>query len=149
MLMMIIGRNFLNTLTRIKSERFWLVTGSLVGSIGFFVFVHISYALRGHASSTVVLSLLSLAFACAGFGTSYMAAILMAAGLRRNSLPASTIMAQMNFSNVLLAFIVRIIFSWIAQQYSILIAFTVPALMLFAIFFLRYIAFPNVREKLA
>jgi MFS family permease len=149
MLMMIIGRNFLNTFTRIRSERFWLVTGSLVGSIGFLVFVHFAYALRGHASSTVVLSLLSLAFACAGFGTSYMAAILMSAGLRRNDLPDSTIMAQMNFSNVLLAFIVRIIFSWIAQQYSILIAFTIPALMLFAIFFLRYIAFPNVREKLA
>ena len=143
-IMMIVGRVFLNKIVRIRPERFWLIIASQVGSLGFMALLHLTFFLQGRVGQNVLLALFCLSFACAGFGTSFMAAIMMNAGIRRNHLAASTIMARMNFSNVILAFVAKLLFAWVAQSFSILAAFTIPALMLFGVTFLNYIASPRL-----
>lgn len=143
---MILGRWNFDKLVLIRSERFWIRNSALFGGIGFIAFTQLAPRLAAkHLNLALTLEILG--FFIGGLGTSFMSPLATNIAARRSTQKASEVVAQMNFTNGTLAFLAKLLISWIAQATSITTALLVPGLMLLVSSKFAYLGHPHRREK--
>ena len=143
---MILGRWNFDKLILIRSERVWIKNSATYGSLGFIALTQLAPRLADK-NLNLALTLEILGFFIGGLGTSFMSPLATNIAARRSSQKASEVVAQMNFTNGVLAFLAKLLVSWIAQATSITTALLVPGLMLLASSKFAYLGHPHVRQK--
>jgi len=129
MAMMILGRlNGVKISARLGNYKM-IRDFSLFGSIGFLVFIWPSHLLReSHQSLAFALSV--LAFACAGFGCSTLAAAFLSSATSRSKLPNAVVLGQVGILLNSTSFFLKSIIAWVAQWTgSLAMALSIPALI--------------------
>ena len=103
---------------------------SLVGSVGFLVFIWPSHLLReSHQLLAFVLTI--AAFAWAGIGCSTLAAAFLSAATSRSKLPNAVVLGQVGILLNSTSFFVKSMIAWVGQWTGTLAAaLTIPALVL-------------------
>jgi len=111
------------------SEQFLMKVVPRIGGVGFIVFLLLGSQLaRTHKLVGFLISL--LAFAFAGFGSSFLAPTFFGIAFRKSNLPSSLVVAQIGLVNVVVTFFIKVIISWIAQATSVTVALMLPGVML-------------------
>jgi MFS family permease len=102
---------------------------SLFGSIGFLLFIWPSHLLR-ESHQTLAFALSVLAFACAGFGCSTLAAAFLSAATSRSNLPSAVVLGQVGILLNSTSFFLKSIIAWVAQWTgSLAMALSIPAVI--------------------
>jgi MFS family permease len=102
---------------------------SLFGSIAFLLFIWPSHLLR-ESHQTLAFALSVLAFACAGFGCSTLAAAFLSAATSRSNLPSAVVLGQVGILLNSTSFFLKSIIAWVAQWTgSLAMALSIPALI--------------------
>jgi MFS family permease len=128
-LTMIIGRlNFHRLLPRYSMHRLSKVA-SLTSGTSLLVGIAV-VSLVGTKSQTLTIIILSISFAFAGIGSSFLGPSMMNAANSRSRFPASVVIGQIGLINICLVFVMRWVIAWTAEATSLSIALCIPALML-------------------
>lgn len=131
-LTMILGRlNFHRFLVKYSMEQMTRVA-SLISSISFLLGIG-AVSLVGHQNHVLTILILSISFAFAGIGSSFLGPSIMNAANARSRFPASVVIGQIGVINICLVFVVRWVIAWTAQASSLTIALCIPAMMLLAV----------------
>ena len=128
-LTMIIGRlNFHRLLLRYSMQRLSKVA-SVTSGASFLVGIA-AVSLVGTKSQTLTIIILSISFALAGIGSSFLGPGMMNAANSRSRFPASVVIGQIGVINICLIFVTRWVIAWTAEATSLSIALCIPGLML-------------------
>jgi len=128
-LTMIIGRlNFHRLLPRYSMQRLSKVA-SVTSGASFLVGIA-AVSLVGTKSQTLTIIILSISFALAGIGSSFLGPGMMNAANSRSRFPASVVIGQIGVINICLIFVTRWVIAWTAEATSLSIALCIPGLML-------------------
>ena len=128
-LTMIIGRlNIHRLLPRYSMHRLSKVA-SLTSGASFLVGIAV-VSLVGTKSQTLTILILSISFAFAGIGSSFLGPSMMNAANSRSRFPASVVIGQIGVINICLVFVMRWVIAWTAEATSLSIALCIPGLML-------------------
>ena len=128
-LTMIIGRlNFHRLLPRYSMQRLSKVA-SVTSGASFLVGIA-AVSLVGTKSQTLTIIILSISFALAGIGSSFLGPGMMNAANSRSRFPASVVIGQIGVINICLVFVMRWVIAWTAEATSLSIALCIPGLML-------------------
>jgi MFS family permease len=128
-LTMIIGRlNFHRLLPRYSMQRLSKVA-SITSGASFLVGIA-AVSLVGNKSQTLTIIILSISFALAGIGSSFLGPGMMNAANSRSRFPASVVIGQIGVINICLIFVTRWVIAWTAEATSLSIALCIPGLML-------------------
>jgi MFS family permease len=120
------------------SEQFLMKAIPRIGGAGFVIFLLLGSQLaRTHKLAGFLVSL--LAFAFAGFGSSFLAPTFFGIAFRKSNLPSSLVVAQIGLINVVVTFFIKVIISWIAQATSVTAALMLPGVMLFCASLFAYL----------
>lgn len=131
-LTMILGRlNFHRFLVKYSMVQMTRVA-SLISSISFLLGIG-AVTLLGHQNHALTILILSISFAFAGIGSSFLGPSIMNAANARSRFPASVVIGQIGVINICLVFVVRWVIAWTAQASSLTIALCIPAMMLLAV----------------
>jgi len=130
------------------SEKFLMKVVPQIGGIGFVVFLLFGSQLaRTHKLAGFLISL--LAFAFAGFGSSFLAPTFFGIAFRKSNLPSSLVVAQIGLVNVVVTFFIKVIISWIAQATSVTVALMLPGVMLICASLFAYLGNDSKLSKKA
>jgi MFS family permease len=132
-LTMIIGRlNFHRLLPRYSMQQLTKVA-SLSSGVSFLMGIA-AVNVIGTKNQFLTIVILSIAFTCAGFGSSFLGPSIMNAANSRSRFPASVVIGQIGVINICLVFLMRWVIAWTAEATSSLsIALCIPAIMLLAV----------------
>ena len=128
-LTMIIGRlNFHRLLPRYSMQRLSKVASVTSGASFLVGIAAVSFV--GTKSQTLTIIILSISFAFAGIGSSFLGPGMMNAANSRSRFPASVVIGQIGVINICLIFVTRWVIAWTAEATSLSIALCIPGLML-------------------
>jgi MFS family permease len=128
-LTMIIGRlNFHRLLPRYSMQRLSKVASVTSGASFLVGIAAVSFV--GTKSQTLTILILSISFAFAGIGSSFLGPSMMNAANSRSRFPASVVIGQIGVINICLVFVMRWVIAWTAEATSLSIALCIPGLML-------------------
>jgi len=128
-LTMIIGRlNFHRLLPRYSMQRLSKVASVTSGASFLVGIAAVSFV--GAKSQTLTILILSISFAFAGIGSSFLGPSMMNAANSRSRFPASVVIGQIGVINICLIFVTRWVIAWTAEATSLSIALCIPGLML-------------------
>ncbi len=146
MLSMIFGRFTIHKLLQIKSERYLIVRGPLIGGAGFIGLLILGNFIAP-THRTLGFLLVLLAFIFGGLGCSHLAPTFFGIAGRRSSLPGSVVVASLGLVNGILIFFIKIGISWIAQATSVLFALLIPGILLMATSLVAHLGRDEVLAK--
>jgi MFS family permease len=131
-LTMILGRlNFHRLLDRYTMQQLARVA-SVVSSTSFLIGIA-AVTLVGQSNNAITLVILSISFAFAGIGSSFLGPSMMNAANARSRFPASVVIGQIGVINISLVFVMRWVIAWTAEATTLSIALCIPAVMLLAV----------------
>ncbi len=131
-LTMILGRlNFHRLLDRYTMQQLARVA-SVVSSTSFLIGIA-AVTLVGQSNKAITLVILSVSFAFAGIGSSFLGPSMMNAANARSRFPASVVIGQIGVINISLVFVMRWVIAWTAEATTLSIALCIPAVMLLAV----------------
>ncbi|MFM1984971.1 MAG: hypothetical protein RLZZ295_137 [Actinomycetota bacterium] len=131
-LTMILGRlNFHRLLDRYTMQQLARVA-SVVSSTSFLIGIA-AVTLVGQSNNAITLVILSVSFAFAGIGSSFLGPSMMNAANARSRFPASVVIGQIGVINISLVFVMRWVIAWTAEATTLSIALCIPAVMLLAV----------------
>ena len=129
MISMISGRFTIHKLLQMKSERYLMLRGTLIGGALFIIFLVLgNWVAPSHKTLGFILVLVGFIFG--GLGCSHLAPTFFGIAGRRSSLPGSVVVASLGLVNGILIFFIKIGISWIAQATSVLFALLIPGALL-------------------
>jgi hypothetical protein len=129
---MIVGRLNLHNLLPRYSIDYLVVRASLLSGLSFIAGI-IAVTIVGTANKTLVIVILSITFAIAGLGSSFLGPSVMNAANTRSKFPSSVVIGQIGVINISLVFVVRWVVAWTAQATTLSIALLIPAVMLLSV----------------
>ncbi|CAB4867075.1 MAG: MFS transporter [Actinobacteria bacterium] len=133
----IIGRLTAHRLFTKFSMENLVKVASLTSGLSFFIGIMATLFI-GADHKILSLTVLSICFAIAGLGSSFLAPSVMTAANARSSSPSSVVIGQIGVVNIIAVFFMRLIIAWTAQAFSLSIALLTPALLLLMVpFFLK------------
>jgi len=133
----IIGRLTAHRLFTKFSMEYLVKVASLTSGLSFFIGIMATLFI-GSDHKILSLTVVSISFAIAGLGSSFLAPSVMTAANARSSSPSSVVIGQIGVVNIIAVFFMRLIIAWIAQTFSLLTALLAPALLLLMVpFFLK------------
>ena len=131
-LTMILGRlNFHRLLDRYTMQQLARVA-SVVSSTSFLIGIA-AVTLVGQSNNAITVVILSISFAFAGIGSSFLGPSMMNAANARSRFPASVVIGQIGVINISLVFVMRWVIAWTAEATTLSIALCIPAVMLLAV----------------
>jgi len=131
-LTMILGRlNFHRLLDRYTMQQLARVA-SVVSSTSFLIGIA-AVTFVGQSNNAITLVILSVSFAFAGIGSSFLGPSMMNAANARSRFPASVVIGQIGVINISLVFVMRWVIAWTAEATTLSIALCIPAMMLLAV----------------
>jgi len=131
-LTMILGRlNFHRLLDRYTMQQLARVA-SVVSSTSFLIGIA-AVTLVGQSNKAITVVILSVSFAFAGIGSSFLGPSMMNAANARSRFPASVVIGQIGVINISLVFVMRWVIAWTAEATTLSIALCIPAVMLLAV----------------
>ena len=131
-LTMILGRlNFHRLLDRYTMQQLARVA-SVVSSTSFLIGIA-AVTLVGQSNNAITLVILSVSFAFAGIGSSFLGPSMMNAANARSRFPASVVIGQIGVINISLVFVMRWVIAWTAEATTLSFALCIPAVMLLAV----------------
>jgi MFS family permease len=143
MIAMILGRLTIHRLFDNHSIEKLVKLGSLGAGAGS-VLGFAAAMILGEKHSVIALIILSAGLFISGLGSSFVGPVFTNAANTRSSSPASVVMAEVAFANVILVFITKWIVAWTAQVLSLGVALFIPAAMLL---FVPYFAHAVIVKK--
>jgi fucose permease len=133
----IIGRLTAHRLFTKFSMEYLVKVASLTSGLSFFIGIMVTLFI-GTDHKILSLTVVSISFAIAGLGSSFLAPSVMTAANARSSSPSSVVIGQIGVVNIIAVFFMRLIIAWIAQTFSLSTALLAPALLLLMVpFFLK------------
>ena len=133
----IIGRLTAHRLFTKFSMEYLVKVASLTSGLSFFIGIMATLFI-GSDHKILSLTVVSISFAIAGLGSSFLAPSVMTAANARSSSPSSVVIGQIGVVNIIAVFFMRLIIAWIAQTFSLSTALLAPALLLLIVpFFLK------------
>jgi len=133
----IIGRLTAHRLFTKFSMEYLVKVASLTSGLSFFIGIMATLFI-GADHKILSLTVVSISFAIAGLGSSFLAPSVMTAANARSSSPSSVVIGQIGVVNIIAVFFMRLIIAWIAQTFSLSTALLAPALLLLMVpFFLK------------
>lgn len=129
---MIAGRLTVHHLYSKFSMEFLVKSASLISGTSFLIGI-LATEIIGVDNKTISLIILSVTFAIAGLGSSFLGPSIMNAANIRSTSPSSVVIGQIGVINNIAVFIMRLVIAWTAQVFSLSLALLIPALLLLTV----------------